>query len=127
MTHPVAAAQQELPEAPGLLDLAEHRLDGDLAQPVAAAPSTLFQAPRHGRAQAPRRRGLSAHRRLRAVLLASGGEIATDGAALQRLEVLLTTIAGIGGEFVGQLPRRRLDGSIMGANWPWSLPLPASP
>ena len=41
----VESVQQELSEAQGLLDVAEHRLDSDLAQPLAAEASALFEAP----------------------------------------------------------------------------------
>ena len=44
----VKAAQQELSEASGLLDLSEHRLDDLLAQAVAAAPASTLELHRHG-------------------------------------------------------------------------------
>ena len=65
----IEAAQEELAEASGMLDLSEHRLDHLLAQPVTAAPpgspqplghrasgvaSSAFGAPR----RAPRRGAL---------------------------------------------------------------------
>ena len=53
----LAAAQQELTEAPGLLDLAEHRLDGLLAQAVAAAAPGTPEGGRHGRDPAAGQRG----------------------------------------------------------------------
>ena len=44
----VEAPRQELPEASGLLDLSEHRLDDLLAQPVAATPAGALELPCHG-------------------------------------------------------------------------------
>ena len=43
----VEAAQQELSEAAGVLDLAEHGFDDLLAQAVAAAPAGALELDRH--------------------------------------------------------------------------------
>ena len=74
MTHLIEAAQQELAEAPGLLDLAEDRLDGHLAQagsgcagrPVSSAapwPRAGCPAARLGGSPPPRRHVSGARRR----------------------------------------------------------------
>src|SRR5258707_15619896 len=42
------AAQEELAEASGMLDLAEHRFDDLLSQAVAAAPAGALEFCRHG-------------------------------------------------------------------------------
>src|SRR5260370_5811562 len=44
----VEAAQEELAEASGMLDLAEHRFDDLLSQAVAAAPARALEFCRHG-------------------------------------------------------------------------------
>src|SRR5258708_9110916 len=44
----VEAAQEELAEASGMLDLAEHRFDDLLSQAVAAAPAGALEFCRHG-------------------------------------------------------------------------------
>src|SRR5260370_15652606 len=45
----VEAAQEELAEASGMLDLAEHRFDDLLSQAVAAAPAGPLALLQHGR------------------------------------------------------------------------------
>src|SRR5258708_35116551 len=77
----VEAAQEELAEASGMLDLAEHRFDDLLSQAVAAAPAGALEFCRHGglaRAFGPasRPRGL----RL-AVARPTRGQIARGAAA----------------------------------------------
>src|SRR5260370_10284368 len=44
----VEAAQEELAEAAGVFDLAEHRFDNLLSQAVAAAPAGALEFCRHG-------------------------------------------------------------------------------
>ena len=83
-----AAPQQELTEAAGLLDLSEHRFDRDLAQLVAALLSRTNRA--------------GAGCRLRPVLLAASGDISPDLARLQRPEVALRAVSGIGQKLVRQ-------------------------
>ncbi len=70
-------------QAPHLLNLAGHRLDGDLAQPAAAVVGAPLQA---------------SYR-------ASGanGDIAADAVRIQSLENVLATMPGIGRECVGAI------------------------
>src|SRR5215207_11139337 len=86
---PVEPAQEELAEAAGVLDLADHRLDGLLAQPVARAPAG---APEPGGHRGHPRAGLepaAAARVGTAVGSAAGGEIAPDATLGERFEVAL--------------------------------------
>src|SRR5450432_1508761 len=83
----VEAAQEELAEASGMLDLAEHRFDDLLSQAVAAAPAGALEFCRHGglaRAFGPSSRPSGI--RL-AVTRPAGGQIAGDPTAGQLGEV----------------------------------------
>ena len=44
----IETSQQELPEASGLLDLSEHRLDDLLSEPVATSPAGPSEPLAHG-------------------------------------------------------------------------------
>ena len=46
-------AREELPKAPGLLDLTEHRLDDLFSEPVPASPSCPFQLFARGLGERP--------------------------------------------------------------------------
>src|SRR5882672_4897508 len=95
------AAQEELAEAAGVFDLAEHRFDNLLSQAVAAAPAGALEFCRHGglaRSFGPTSRtgGMGL-----AMACPAGGEIGGDPAAGEMGEVLLVAIAGVGGDFFG--------------------------
>src|SRR5260370_35633668 len=77
----VEAAQEELAEASGMLDLAEHRFDDLLSQAVAAAPAGALEFCRHG-GLAPGLWPFSRARRLRlAVARPPRGQITGDPTA----------------------------------------------
>ena len=90
----VETPQQELPEASGLLDLSEHRLDDLLALPVAATPAGALELPCHGGLARPFRPLSRTRRMLLAVARPSRGEVASDAAASEMAEVLLVAVAG---------------------------------
>src|SRR5271165_4538986 len=96
----VEAAQEELAEASGMFDLAEHRFDDLLSQAVAAAPAGALEFCRHGglaRSFGPASRagGMGL-----AMACPAGSEVSGDAAAGEMGEVLLVAIAGIGGDFL---------------------------
>ena len=111
----LTAAQQELTEAPGLLDLAEHRLDGLLAQAVAAAAAPgAPEGGRHGRDPAAGRRGARAHGGGLAVLLPPGRDVGLDAPPIGGLQVRLRAVAGVRRYLPGTPPEVGFDGVDQG-------------
>src|ERR1022692_5030743 len=96
----VEAAQEELAEASGMFDLAEHRFDDLLSQAVAAAPAGALEFCRHGGlARAFRPTSRPGGMRL-AVARPARSQIGGDSAASEIGEVLLVTVAGVGRDFL---------------------------
>src|SRR5258708_12986103 len=96
----VEAAQEELAEASGVFDLAEHRFDDLLSQAVAATPAGALEFCRHGGlARASRPTSRSGGMRL-AVARPAGSQIAGDLAATEIGEGLFVTVAGVRGAFL---------------------------
>lgn len=87
--------QQELPEASGLLDLPEHRLDDLLSQAVAASAAGLLQARSHGAHQGCLRQLAPPCRIRLAMACTSWSQIGRDPALLQRGKVRLVGKASI--------------------------------
>src|SRR5271166_5199312 len=90
----VETAQEELPEASGVFDLAEHRFDDLLSEAVAAAPAGALEFCRQGglaRSFGPSSRagGMGL-----AMACPAGSEVSGDAAAGEMGEVLLVAIAG---------------------------------
>ena len=88
----VETAQEELPEASGMFDLAEHRFDYLLSEAVAAAPTGALEFCRHGglaRSFGPTAR--TAGMRL-AMACPAGSEIAGNPAAGEMGEVVLVGV-----------------------------------
>src|ERR1700756_4451528 len=83
----VEAPQQELPEASGMFDMPEHRLDDLFAQPVAAAAAGPLELGRHGGLARPARPLSRPGRMLSAMARAAGSQIRGDAAAGQMGEV----------------------------------------
>src|ERR1700681_2581916 len=105
----VEAAQEELAEASGMFDLAEHGLDDLLSQAVAAAPAGALEICRHGglaRSFGPAWR--TGGMRL-AMACPSGSEVSGDPAAGEMGEVLLVAVSGIGRDFRGVGAQHRTD------------------
>src|SRR5579863_9964346 len=92
----VEAPQQELPEASGMFDLPEHRLDDLFAQPIAAAATGPLKLDRHGGLARPARPLSRTGRILCAMAGAAWSQIRGDTAAAQIGEVGLVAVAGIG-------------------------------
>ena len=91
------AAQKELTESSGMLDLSEDGLDDLLSQAVAAAPTGTSELGCHGRnarAHAPSSAPPSVSL---AVASAARGNESVDAAAGQVSEIGLITEAGVGG------------------------------
>src|SRR5258708_22819450 len=100
----VDAAQEELAEAPCLLDLAEDGLDDLFSQSIPASIACALELYAHSgdeRAgfELPFCRG-----RLCAVLLPSAGDVALDPAPNHRATISLRAIARIGRCFIRVLP-----------------------
>ena len=76
VTDLVVPPKEELPEATGLLDLAEHRLDGDLAQAVSASAATAPEPALHHRGPAAGLAAPASGGRTLAMALAPYGNIA---------------------------------------------------
>src|ERR1700693_1193071 len=91
----VEAAQEELAEASGMFDVAEHRFDDLLSQAVAAAPAGALEFCRHS--GLARSFGPSARAGGMGLAMAcpAGRQIGGDPAASEMGEVLLVTIAGV--------------------------------
>ena len=80
----IEPTQKELPEASGLLDLPEDRLDNLFSQAVAASPASPLQACGHGAHQG-RLRQLAPPRRIRLAMAGPARrQIGHDPALLQR-------------------------------------------
>src|SRR5580692_12901899 len=97
----VEAAQEELPEASGMFDLAEHRFDDLLSEAVAAAPAGALEFCRHGglaRSFGPTSRtgGMGL-----AMTCPAGSEIAGNPAAGEMGEIFLVAVSRVGGDFLG--------------------------
>jgi hypothetical protein len=99
------AAQQELPEPSGLLDLSEHRLDDLLPEPVSASPSGPLQLVPHGLGQ----RACDVPFDVGGVLGASRCEVSADLALGQGRKVGFAAVPGIGGGFLGPAAEIVLD------------------
>jgi hypothetical protein len=96
----VEAAQEELSEASGCLDMTEHRFDDLLSQAVATSSSALLELGPHRRhARAGLDGACAASRRL-AVSRAACGDVGGNVVAGQHLEVGLAAVAGVGREFL---------------------------
>ena len=104
--HLLPPSQEKLPEAAGLLDLAEHRFHHQFAQPVAAAKAPASEFPVHGpdpgRGALPSGGG-------RAMRGTPGGDGGPDAVALENLQVLFGAIAGVGRQLLGLAARVLLD------------------
>src|SRR5687768_8427862 len=94
--HLVEAAEQELSEAARLLDLAEDRLDGDLAQAIAAATPGTLEPGGHRRDPAARPRRARLGGRGFAVALPPGGDVGARAARVGGGQIGLRAVAGIG-------------------------------
>src|SRR6266568_4907753 len=93
----VEATQEELAEASGMLDLAEHGFDDLFSQAVAAAPAGELELSGHrgfARSFWPSSRagGIGL-----AVARAAGSQIGSDPTAGEMSEIVLVTIAGVCG------------------------------
>src|ERR1700694_6049182 len=105
----VEAAEEELAEASGVLDLTEHGFDDLLSQAVAAAPAGALEFCRHGglaRSFGPASRtgGMGL-----AMACPARSQIAGDPAASEIGEVLLVTVAGVGRDFLWIGAQHRTD------------------
>lgn len=113
--HLLDPAQQELTEVSCLLDLAEHRLDHLLAQPIAAA---IAGAPELGGHPGEERAGLGRPLGgcgLAAVCLSSGRDVAPDPPSAQRAQIGSRAVACIGRYLVRIAAQIGLDGVEQGS------------
>src|SRR5258707_4916622 len=85
--HFLDASQQELPEASGLLDLSEHRLDDLLSEPVSTSPSCPLELVAHGLGERPGDLAFAVGR----MFGPSGCEVRGDAALSQGLEIGLAS------------------------------------
>src|SRR4051812_47971571 len=112
----VDAAQQELAEAAGLLDLSEHRFHDLLPQPIPASPSCPLQFSSHSLGQRAADLSLDVGR----VLGASRRDVSLDDARLEAREVGFAQISAVGGGLPGAATEISMP-SRTGTSCPWSL------
>lgn len=110
----IETAHQELSEAPGLLDLPEHRLDDLLSQAKAAAAPGSPQTGSHFAHQGHFRQPTTPDRTFLAVACATWGEVACDAASLQYGEVRLVGKASVPETSCGLRPRWTCASSTSG-------------
>lgn len=89
------APQQELPEATRLFDLATQGFDHLFSKPIATAMPGSSQADLHRVDSRPRDGLARSGGRGLAVLLPTRGDVSSNGAAIQRLEIVLGAIPRI--------------------------------
>src|SRR5881628_365743 len=100
--HPLHPAPQELPEPPRLLDLSEHRFDDDLAPTVDLPAAGREELARHALTQRHILSGSPPWRcHLLTVLLPTCRDEWLDLLLLQRPDVFLRPVTGIGQDFGG--------------------------
>src|SRR5580658_11346305 len=105
----VEAAQEELAEASGMFDMAEHRFNDLLSQAVTAAPAGELEFSGHGglaRSFGPAPRTGSM---FLAVACPARSQIGGDPAAGEMGQVVLVAVSGVGGDFLGIGPQHRTD------------------
>src|SRR5277367_2267287 len=108
----VKATQHELPEPSSLFDLAEHRLNDRLAQPIPAAPPGPCQLSTH-RSYAGTAGAAAAGGARFMMALAPGGDVAIYMMASKDGEVALGAVPGVSRELL-RLPSRVLFDLLQG-------------